>query len=74
MVKIFETSNPALIAFVESLLKSGDVQYLAKNLRTHNAFNIPDLTGPVEFWVHESDAADCARLLQGVMTGEELRD
>ena len=69
LVKIYETGNPALVPFFESLLKDAGIEYLIKGAAIQDLFGWGRFgakqsyaVGPVEFYVR-ADAADDARAI-----------
>ena len=67
LVKAFQSSNPALVSFVHSLLSGAEIEYFTKNENVHRtveggAFAV----GPVEFWIRQEDGTACEALLVAV--------
>jgi Putative prokaryotic signal transducing protein len=80
LVRVYSSSNPALIPFVESLLTEAGIEFMKKFDGVQDFFaagrmlGINQIVGPVEFWVRSDDAAQAAELLAGVDESREVVD
>jgi hypothetical protein len=69
LVKVYETANPAIVPFFESLLKQAGIEYLMNGAASRELFGWGRFgsrgsyaAGPVQFFVRQ-DAADDARAI-----------
>lgn len=69
LVKVFETSDPGLLAVIESIFNENNIDFLTKNENLQELFGggriggMNYILGPVQVWVREEDESTAKEVL-----------
>ena len=74
LVSVFESSDPSLVAVVQSLLDDADIPYEIRNPRAHGVLGTDGFSmNPTRFFVRGDDAEEARELLADLVRYDDAQ-